>query len=310
MNETIDWLLRDSDPALEYQVRRDLLSEPVSHLEKIRKRIPESGWVKSLLDRRKANGHWGEGAYNPKWTCTHYVLYELCQLEAPGDLETCRESARLLLSCPEGLDGGINYARTVEYSDVCVNGMLLTIAGHFGLERGEAEKLIDYLLRVGMADGGWNCEYLRGGTHSSLHTTIAVVEGLGTWLRAGKGYREDEILVALAGGVEFILRHSLYKSERTGETIRDEFFRFFFPVRWKYDILRCLDLFRKLGLPFDGRMGEALVKVAEAASKSGRWKASSQPGKTYFMTEKNGAEGRWNSLRALRVLERYSRSTP
>lgn len=306
MDETIRWLLRDADPALEYQVRRDLLSEPAAELERLRRQIPSRGWAKALLDERKAGGHWGGGVYSPKWTCTHYVLYELTQLAAPGDLEACRESAMMLLSYPRGLDGGINYAKTVEFSDVCVNGMILTIAGYFGIGSEAVKEIIDYLLRVRMADGGWNCEYFHGARHSSLHTTISVIEGLGTCLRGGDERRKSEVEAAIAGGVEFILRHRLCRSERSGEVIKDEFYKFSFPVRWKYDILRCLDLFDTFDIPFDGRMGEALDVVLKAGGKNGRWKAASQAGKTYFVVERNGAEGKWNTLRALRVLRHFS----
>ena len=112
-----------------------------------------------------------------------------------------------------------------------------------------------------MADGGWNCAYYQGGSRSSLHTTIGVIEGLWAFLVAmarRDGYRSSDIRAAIAGGVDFILRHRLYRSERTGEMIKDEFFKFAFPVRWKYDVLRCLDLFRRNGVPYDGRMAEAL----------------------------------------------------
>lgn len=305
MDKTIGWLLLDADPSLEYQVRRDLLPETLLDPEAARRRISESGWAKILLDARKADGHWGNGAYNPKWTCTHYALYELTQLEAPGDLEACRESAMMLLSYPRGIDGGINYAKTVAYSDVCVNGMILTVAGHFNIGSEAIEGIVDYLLDARMSDGGWNCEYYHQASHSSLHTTISVIEGLETWLGSGGTYRKEEIERALDEGIDFILRHRLYKSERTGETIKDDFFKFCFPVRWKYDILRCLDLFRKFSVPYDERMDEALAIVRKAGGIAGRWKAASQAGKVYFQAEKNGQDSTWNTLRALRVLGRY-----
>lgn len=201
MNATEEWLLLDPDPALEYQIRRDLLKEPAVSLEPLRQKIPEGGWARSLLDWRGASGHWGNGAYNPKWTCTHYALYELAQLEVPPDHAACRESAMLLLSHPRGRDGGINYAKTIEYSDVCVNGMILAISRHFGVENDAVEGIIDFLLNVRMPDGGWNCEYFRNAERSSLHTTISVIEGLGAWLDGKRAYRTREIAEALQAGL-------------------------------------------------------------------------------------------------------------
>ena len=305
--EIIEWLTSDSDPAILYQARRDLLNLPVAETRQYQQQISERGWGKELLKQRHKNGHWGNGFYNPKWTCTHYVLYELVQLGIDSDSPECRKSASLILSCPAGKDGGINYARTVEYSDVCINGMIMTIVCYFGLQGKIIDEIIDYLVKMQMKDGGWNCAYFQGATHSSLHTTISVIEGLETCIANKYTYREKEIRNAVNMAVEFILKHKLYRSERTGEIIKDEFFKFSFPVRWKYDILRCLDLFRKYDVKYDERMDEALKKIEASASKNGKWKACTQAGKTYFSMEKPGTESKWNTLRALRVLMHYKK---
>ncbi len=310
----VAWLLEDTDPSLACQVRRDILGDAHRALEPLVKQIGKRGWARDLLKLRKPDGHWGNGAYSPKWTCTHYVLYELTQLELPGGEARCAASTGLLLAYPRGRDGGVNYAKTVEYSDVCINGMLLGIASRFigASGAGSADEsalrgIVDYLLDRRMADGGWNCAYFQGGTHSSLHTTIAVLEGLWAFKAGPDTYRSSEIRAAIAAGVEFVLRHRLFRSERTGEVIRDEFFRYTFPVRWKYDILRCLDLFRRNGILYDPRMDEALDRIEKARRPEGYWKAASQPGKTYFVIEPSGAPGRWNTLRALRTLRFYGR---
>ncbi|KUO70571.1 MAG: hypothetical protein APF77_22090 [Clostridia bacterium BRH_c25] len=304
--QIIEWLLQDSDPSLTYQVNRDLLKRPEKEIQEYQMQIARKGWGKELLDKRRDNGQWGNGVYNPKWTCTHYVLYELVQLEMEKSNDSCRQSAELLLTYPVGRDGGINYARTVEYSDVCINGMILTITSYFNIQNPRIIEIVDYLLKVQMKDGGWNCEYFHGARHSSLHTTISVIEGLKTYLGNSNIYQSKAIEEALKGSIEFILKHRLFRSETTGEVIKDEFFKFYFPIRWKYDILRCLDLFRKYDVQYDRRMDEALEKLAKSCNGNGRWKAYSQPGKTYFIMEKQGVESKWNTLRALRVLMHYN----
>lgn len=303
---TVDWLLDEADPALEYQATRDLLGGTAARCRELRKRIAAAGHGKLLLDRRGPDGHWGRGAYGPKWTCTHYVLFELLQLGLdPGNRE-CRESAELLLLHPRGKDGGVNYARTVEYADVCVNGMLLSLGGYFRLEKELLAPLVDFLIEVEMADGGWNCEYFRGAKRSSLHTTVAVLEGIDRYLVSGGSRRARELEVAKGKGIEFILVHELYKTRTTGEVIKDEFLKYTFPVRWKYDILRCLDYFREAGTGYDPRLEAALGIVEEAGRKTGRWKGGSQPGKTYYRPD----SGKWNTLRALRVLDYFGRNGP
>ena len=307
MTDIVKWLL-DSDPSLSYQVKRDLLHVPEDDLRNEKIQISESGWVSELLKNRHSNGHWGNGVYNPKWTCTHYVLYELMQLGIPTKNAACHESCYLLLNNPYGKDGGINYAKTVEYSDVCINGMILSIVSYFSIHDDRVHEIVDYLLRLQMHDGGWNCEYMHDAVHSSLHTTISVLEGFEIYCANKYEYRKTEIQDSIEKGIEFILKHQLYKSDTTGEIIKDEFFKFCFPIRWKYDVVRCMDLFRKYGIQYDERMNGALEIIERSKNKHGRWKAQSQGGKTYFVMEKNGEESKWNTLRALRVLQYYKRS--
>jgi hypothetical protein len=301
------WMLEDADPALAYQVNRDLLDANVEKLRDLRARIAKEGSGRALLDKRRGDGHWGNGVYNPKWTCTHYALFELVQLGIDPGNEECGESASLLLDFPAGKDGGVNYARTVEYSDVCINGMILNCACYFGINDETVCRILDFLLNVQMGDGGWNCEYYHGARKSSLHTTISVLEGISRFLKLGDQYSNRKLEVARSRGIEFILKHELYKTSTTGEIIKDEFLKFCFPVRWKYDILRCLDFFQGEHIDYDPRMGDALAIVMSGLRRKGFVGTYSQPGKVYPEVKKLTDGRKWNTLRALRVERRYCR---
>lgn len=302
-------LLEGADPALAFQVVRDLLGADEDMLSALRSRIAREGMGKALLDKRRSDGHWGNGVYNPKWTCTHYALFELVQLGIDPANGECRVSASLLLDFPTGRDGGVNYARTIEYSDVCVNGMILNIACYFGIGDDRTRRVADYLLSVRMEDGGWNCEYYRGARKSSLHTTISALEGISRFLGAGNSYKNRELEAARAAGVEFILRHELYKTSTTGEVIKDEFLKFRFPVRWKYDILRCLDYFQSAKVEYDPRMRDALSIALAGPRRKGFAAACGQPGKVYPEVKALCDGRKWNTLRALRVEKRYGSNT-
>ncbi len=58
----IDWLL-SGDVAIQYQTRRDFLSNDISEL---RDRISVEGWGAKLLTKRYEDGSWGGGFYQPK----------------------------------------------------------------------------------------------------------------------------------------------------------------------------------------------------------------------------------------------------
>ena len=69
----IDWLL-DSDPAIRWQVMRDLTDAPAAEVAAERARVTREGWGAQLLALQPANGVWGGGAYFPEWTATTPTL--------------------------------------------------------------------------------------------------------------------------------------------------------------------------------------------------------------------------------------------
>jgi hypothetical protein len=180
--------------------------------------------------------------------------------------------------------------------------MVLSILSHFEHDDERLDTLAEYLLEEQMSDGGWNCRRCYGATHSSVNTTISVLEGLRLY-ELHRGRYTRAVRSAQHRGREFLLMHRLFRSDRTGEIIKPIFLRFSFPPRWHYDILRALDYFRAVNAPADGRLVEAIEVVRSRQCVDGRWSLENNfKGKTYFALERVGAPSRWNTLRALRVL--------
>jgi hypothetical protein len=297
------WLL-DGDVAIQYQVHRDLLGQERPDL---RARIATEGWGAQFLAARQPAGHWGRWFYQPKWTSTHYTLLDLRQLCTAPDHAQIRESVVYVLTHHKGVDGGINPQKTTTDSDVCVAGMALNYACYFGAAPELLASVVDYILVQQLADGGFNCERDRfGARHSSLHSTISVLEGLLEYSRHGYAYRAGELEQAVGQAREFILQHRLYKSDRTGQIINPRFLLLSYPSRWFYDILRSLDYLRDAGIAYDPRMQDALEALQAKRRKDGAWPLQSKhPGQTHFDMETPGQPSRWNTLRALRVLRHF-----
>ncbi len=303
-DQLIEWLL-EGDVSLQYQTLKDLKGE--IHPE-IQKRISEEGWGKQFIKNRNKDGHWGHSFYQPKWTSTHYVLLDLRNLWFPQNHPEVRKSIEVLTQKNIGWDGGINPNRSNLASDVCVNGMFLNYACYFGVEEKEIRSIIDFLLGQIMKDGGFNCMSNRSGAvHSSLHSTLTTLEGLFEYLRNGYTYRKKEIEEVIRTGNEFILLHRLFRSDHTGEVINPAFIKFPFPGRWRYDILRAMDYFQFSNQEWDPRMRDAMDIIIDRRGSDRTWKLNSKyPGQVYFEMEKAGKPSRWNTLRALRILKRYS----
>ncbi|MBL7978370.1 MAG: hypothetical protein JNN12_08520 [Bacteroidetes Order II. Incertae sedis bacterium] len=299
----IRWLL-DGDVAIQFQVMRDLKHQWVPELQE---RIHSEGWGKSFLEKRTSSGHWGQSYYQPKWISTHYTLLDLKNLGITPDTPEIQETIRLVLQTEKGKDGGILPIGTTQKSDVCVNGMFLNIASYFGAEASDLASMVDFLLSEKVGDGGFNCHSNRKGcVHSSLHSTLSVLEGIAEYERNGYGYRLPELQAAAGSSQEFLLMHRLYKSDKTGVVIDPKMTMLSFPSRWKYDILRALDYFQQVGLPYDPRMEDALRLLLSKRKPEGWWKLQTKHlGQVHFEMEKPRQPSRWNTLRALRVLKCY-----
>lgn len=302
--QIIDWLL-EGDVSIQYQVWRDLLGVDK---KKLQASISTEGWGQEYLSKRKSDGHWGDGFYQPKWISTHYTLLDLRNLNLSPTNDIVQETLELILQNNIADDGGIQLGpSTSQYSDVCVNGMFLNYASYFKTPEIKMHSIIDCLLNEIMADGGFNCRTTRtGAKHSSLHTTISVLEGLSEFQKAGYTYRKDEILSVKKSSIEFILLHQLFLSDRTGQIINKEFLKLTYPCRWKYDILRAMDFFQYTGIGWDNRMKAAIDVLKSKRNNEGSWNMqAAHPGQVHVNMEKAGKPSRWNTLRVLRVMKHF-----
>lgn len=305
--QRLRWLLQ-GDVSIEYQTRRDLMG---SDRAALRRRITTQGWGARFLSLQREDGHWGSAYYQPKWISTHYTLLDLKHLALPPQTKQVGRIVAGVLDTEKGADGGINPAVTVEQSDVCLNGMFLNVASYFRAVQSKLVSIVDFILGQQMGDGGFNCERNRtGARHSSLHSTLSVIEGIDEYARDGYTYRLEALQTAERESREFILRHGLFRSDRTGAAIDRRFLMLSFPPRWRYDILRALEYFRAAGAPYDTRMDEAIEVLQKKRRADNTWPLQARhPGRTHFEMEAVGKSSRWNTLRALRVLEHFGCSS-
>jgi len=305
---TISWLL-EGDPAIRWQVLRDLVDGPQDVWESERRRVENVGWGARLLQRQDAEGTWSRSLYgSPKWTCTTYTLLLLRDMGLPEDSDAAIRGCKVLLD--RGIQDGVTgrgrskLLESLQRNDTCVIGMWLSLGTYFKLDDCKLEAVAEYLLGEQMPDGGWNCRKKSGAVHSSFHTTLNVLEGIRDAIARGIG-PIPRLQAAKARAVEFMLVHRLYLSDKTGQIINAAFTKFSFPPRWHYDVLRGLDYLRSAGVADDKRLTDAFELLLARRRKDGRWPLQNKhPGKVFFDMEPTGHPSRWNTLRALRCLAR------
>ena len=309
MKNLIPWLL-NGDVSLQYLTRKYLMDAPVGDLTPLRKRIAVEGWGKTFLDARNPSGHWGRDFYQVKWVSSHYTLLDLRYLEIEP-LPPIMDTLALILKKCKSADGSINESHSIKSGDLCVNGMFLNYASFFGVPETDLRSIIDYILANRMPDGGFNCEVSRPApVHSSMHTTLSILEGINEFRKTGYTYQTEALQDAKRTAEEFLLKHHLFKSDRTGEVIDKRWLMLSFPSRWKYDILRALVYFADAGVPCDPRMEDAIDVLLSKRRADGTWPVQAKhTGQVHFDMEPTGTSSRWNTLRALRVRKVYQPET-
>lgn len=320
----VEWLM-DGDPAIRWQVMRDITGAPDDEVAAERARVATEGWGARLLALQGPDGHWSReaptftsaaaadwwhsmpperrGTLFPAWTSTTWTLHMLRSLGIdPASPGARRAVARVREHCRWEHDGEPFFEGEVE---PCINGRTVAIGAYFGED---VAPIVARLLGEQMSDGGWNCEQENGSTRGSFHTTIDVLEGLLEYERATGG--APDVTGARLRGQEYLLDRRMLRRRSTGEVIDPAWTRFSFPTGYFYDVLRGLDYLRAAGSVPDERVAEAIDIVASRRDADGRWPLENpHPGALHFdMDEGEGRPSRWNTLRAMRVLGWYEQS--
>jgi hypothetical protein len=305
----LKWLL-DSDPAIRWQVMRDLTDEVPAAIAAERSRVATEGWGAELLAHQSRAGQWGDG---PNWDLI--TMYSLVALMDLGLDPASKQARKMIDRVSRRLVFKWLHDRPYLHGETepCINGRILGIGAYFKVPN---DALAKQLLSEQLEDGGWNCEawpFLSPkrppSRRSSFHTTICVLEGLLEYERAGR--KSSAVTKARKRGENYLLERRMFRSLRTGKVIDQRWLRFSFPPFWHYDVLRGLDYLRNAGIKPDSRVGGAIKIVMERRHQNGRWPLNllhPEPIPLKMETAV-GSASRWITLRALRVLRWYNNST-
>jgi hypothetical protein len=306
----LKWLL-DSDPAIRWQVMRDLTDEAPDATTAERSRVTTEGWGAKLLALQSRAGNWGGPQEDRGLLVTLYSLVVLMEL----GLDSASKQARKMI---DRVDKRLvfkplnNRPFLHGETEPCINGRILALGAYF---KKPNRALVNRLLGEQLEDGGWNCEAVEPSPkrpksrRSSFHTTICVLEGLLAYERAGR--KSAALTKARKRGENYLLERGMFRSLRTGEVIDERWLRFSFPTFWHYDVLRGLDYLRNAGVKPDRRVGEAIEIVIKCRHQNGRWPLNLLHRERIPLEMETvvGSPSRWNTLRAFRVLRWYKDST-
>ncbi|MGI5131902.1 squalene cyclase [Pseudonocardia sp. CA-107938] len=271
MNELIAWLL-DADPALRWQVERDLTGAPPQVWEATRARVATEGFGARLLALQDPDGQWAGGAFFPApdhptaapadgqpWTATTWTLTTL--REWGLDAAALQGTAELLAANARWEYDDLPYWGGEV--DCCINAWTLGNGLWLGAD---VASIAEWFVEHRLPDGGWNCEWVNGSTRSSVHSTLNSLKGLLDHEIATGGTAATR--AARRSGEEYLLERRLFRRLSTGEPIAPWVDRFTYPFRANYSVLNAAEHFRRAapvdGTPPDPRMAEAIELIRAA----------------------------------------------
>ncbi|MGO1333568.1 MAG: squalene cyclase, partial [Cellulosimicrobium funkei] len=280
--DVVGWLL-DADPALRWQVERDVVHAPPSVWRATRARVATEGFGARLLGHQDPDGQWAGGAYFPAdvggdgaappdaegrpeegqpWTATTWSLVALREWGLDPEVLRARRTPELLAEhCRWEYDDLPYWGGEVDW---CINGYTLAAGAWLGVD---VTGLLRTVLDGRLPDGGWNCAWVEGATVSSYHSTLNALKGL-------LAYQEhagatDELRAARRAGEEYLLRRGLFRRLGTGEPVGDWAFRLAYPFRWYYSVLNALVYLRAASL-LDGTPPDPRAAGAGAHGRRAR----------------------------------------
>lgn len=313
-DDVVDWLL-DSDPALAWQVERDLAGATRARWQETKACVATEGFGASLLARQGDDGLWAGGAFFPAdfdfdhpgegqpWTATTWSLNSLREwgVEAAVLGDT---AARIAANTRWEYDALPYWGGEV---DVCINGFTLANGAWLGAD---VTDLRDWFPTHQLDDGGWNCEWVEGSRRSSVQSTLNAVKGILDFeLRTG----DTTLREARLRGQEYLLERRLLWRLSDGELIAPWADKFAYPFRGFYNALTALDHFRTAslhdGVAPDPRLADAVELLRADRGADGRWlQARRHPGAVWFEVDAEGGQpSKWVTFHAARVLDWWDR---
>jgi hypothetical protein len=289
--QVIDWLLDPAFPAVRRLTLLRLLGRGAEDREVrvLDRTLAEDPWVARLLA-----GEWRESAEGrvrvhpyKKWGGAHWRLVALAELGVTAATPRTRaalheafdETAAWLLS-----PGHLRNARTIDGRvRICGSkeGLALWAAATIGLgSQSQLAELAAHMVGWQWPDGGWNCDRHPAARHASFNESWGPLLGLAAYRRrfasaTRAGGRDDVdagIDQAVDGAAEFLLRHRVVESERTGELANLHVGLLRWPAYWHYGLLPGLRALHEAGSLGDRRVRPALDRLRAARQPDGTWR--------------------------------------
>ncbi len=269
--ETLSWLLEESDPGVRYLALRDLLDleENDPSLVTARRLAHQTGPIAVILDEMDPEGFWVEPGpgYLPKYRSTVWAIIMLAQMGA-----SIREDTRVEKACRYVLDhalteyGQFSISGTPGSTADCLQGNLCESLLDLGIEDGRLDSAFEWMARSVTGEGvaplgdkstpiryySGNCgpDFACGANNKQACAwgAVKIMLALG---KLPTKKRTRLIDNAIAHGIDFLLggdpAESPYPNGWNDKPSRN-WWKFGFPVFYVTDLLQNVEALVSLGI--------------------------------------------------------------
>ncbi|MHA2393320.1 MAG: hypothetical protein ACXAEX_15370 [Promethearchaeota archaeon] len=218
-------------------------------------------------------------------------LLELSEIPFSSTLEIVQNWIELLVN-KTFIEEGFSLTGKKDGSLACHNALITTILIKMDYE--EKEKIdagIEWILKYQSVERGKECIwpgtdlYTRfGGCMKKVPCFYGVVKSMITLTEYNKRFEASKRLEdKLNQGLEYILKHKVFKKLSTDEPIEDSIILNFYPYPYRSNIIEILSLLKTNNLIRDERCHDALEILKKKQRKDGYWQADTSYMKTAWI---------------------------
>lgn len=316
----IEWLLEKNNPSVRYFTMIDILGLDKNSKDVVfaKKAIMNSKIVKKIFSKQSPEGYGGEPKnFAASYSNTFWQLVLMAELGVDGRDIRIRKTCELIFSLSQK-EGGFSISGTRGTVLPCYTGIMTWALIRFGyLDDPRVVQALKWIVNYQRFDDGrredkrkiWDGYGVRqyGGcfnTHSCFMGCIKAIRALS---EVPEDRRSKEIQELIKQGVEFFLKHRLYKANHHGfKVAKHGWLKFGFPLAYQTDVLEVLGVVTDLGYTKDERMGDAIDLLISKQDENGRWRSENPYLRRMWgsIAETKGKPSKWITLNALRIIKR------